>query len=254
MLHIEAIPLYKNNKDMEYSEDFKDMVKAHQGKFIGYGNPNAKILVVVPKNDDRRVVDYNKNNSEQWLANIENQTDFSDVDDFFAHGEQVGDETTFNPLHPFKGQRDVVRKKKDKINNDWTCFSWHRIQYLVNQLLWYNTDEICLFNIAFYTIFDEELLSDSYFQRFKIIMCTFQDEESLRKNNPAKLFGMKYYWGCGNKLSETQRMYVYNRKVSGGIMLVTVAYEKAWKKNLEVIKGYIDDNLKYWGIIDDTFV
>lgn len=55
---------------MEYSEDFKDMVKAHKGKFIGFGNPNAKILIVVPKIDDIRVVDYNKNNSEQWLANI----------------------------------------------------------------------------------------------------------------------------------------------------------------------------------------
>ena len=39
---------------MEYSEDFKNMVKAYQGKFIGYGNPNAKILIIVPKMDDDR--------------------------------------------------------------------------------------------------------------------------------------------------------------------------------------------------------
>ena len=57
---------------MEYSEDFKNMVNAHQGKFIGYGNPNAKILIIVPKIDDKRLVVYNGNNAEQWLANIEN--------------------------------------------------------------------------------------------------------------------------------------------------------------------------------------
>ena len=57
---------------MEYSEDFKNMVKAHQSKFIGYGNPNAKILIIVPKIDDKRLVVYNGNNAEQWLANIEN--------------------------------------------------------------------------------------------------------------------------------------------------------------------------------------
>ena len=59
---------------MEYSVDFKNMVKAHQGKFIGYGNPNAKILIIVPKIDDKRLVVYiyNGNNAEQWLANIEN--------------------------------------------------------------------------------------------------------------------------------------------------------------------------------------
>ena len=74
MLHIDAISLPSKSKDMEYSEVFKKMVKAHQGKFISYGNPNAKILIIVPKIDDKRLVVYiyNGNNAEQWLANIEN--------------------------------------------------------------------------------------------------------------------------------------------------------------------------------------
>ncbi len=72
MLHIVPISLPSKSKDMEYSEDFKNMVKANQGKFIGYGNPNAKILIIVPKIDDKRLVVYNGNNAEQWLANIEN--------------------------------------------------------------------------------------------------------------------------------------------------------------------------------------
>jgi len=57
---------------MEYSEDFKNMVKAHQGKFVGYGNPNARVLIIVPKIDDERLANYNGKNAEQWLANIEN--------------------------------------------------------------------------------------------------------------------------------------------------------------------------------------
>ena len=72
MLHIAPISLPSKGKDMEYSEDFKNMVKAHQGRFIGYGNPNAKILIIVPKIDDKSLFVYNGNNAEQWLANIEN--------------------------------------------------------------------------------------------------------------------------------------------------------------------------------------
>ena len=72
MLHIAPISLPSKSKDMEYSEDFKNMVKAHQGKFIGYGNPNAKILIIVPKIDDKRLVVYNGNNAEQGPTNIEN--------------------------------------------------------------------------------------------------------------------------------------------------------------------------------------
>lgn len=72
MLHITPISLLSKSKDMEYSEGFKKMVKAHQGRFIGYGNPNAKILIIVPKIDDKSLFVYNGNNAEQWLANIEN--------------------------------------------------------------------------------------------------------------------------------------------------------------------------------------
>ena len=130
---------------MEYSEDFKNMVKAHQGRFIGYGNPNSPVLIIVPKIDDDRLSVYNANNSRQWLANIENQTDFDDVEDFFVDGEQVGDESMFNPLYPLKGQRDVIiKKEKDGSINciDGTCRSWHRYQYVFSDLRWDLTDKI----------------------------------------------------------------------------------------------------------------
>jgi hypothetical protein len=37
-------------------------------------------------------------------------------------------------------------------------------------------------------------------------------------------------------------------------MMVTIVYEKAWKKNLERIKSYIDGYSRNRGIIDDSFV
>jgi len=257
MLHIANISLPSKSKDMEYSVDFKNMVKAHQGKFIGYGNPNAKILIIVPKIDDKRLVVYNGNNAEQWLANIENQTNFDDVKDFFVDGKQVGNESTFNPLHPFKGQRDIVVKKarNGAVNCiDGTCSSWHLIQYLLSCLQWEFDDKINFFTNAFYTSFDEELLKDSYFQNYEHIMYTFEDEDQFRSQNPVKLFGMKYYWGHQNKPKGAQRMIIYHKEGTEKRMMVTIAYEKAWKKNLERIKGYIDGYSRARGIIDDSFV
>ena len=241
---------------MEYSVDFKNMVKAHQGKFIGYGNPNAKILIIVPQIGDKRLFVYNGNNAEQWLANIENQTNFDDVKDYFVDGKQVGNESTFNPLHPFKGQRDIVVKKarNGAVNCiDGTCSSWHLIQYLLSGLQWEFDDKINFFTNAFYTSFDEELLKDSYFQNYEHIMYTFEDEDQFRSQNPVKLFGMKYYWGHQNKPKGAQRMIIYHKEGTEKRM-VTIVYEKAWKKNLERIKGYIDGYSRARGIIDDSFV
>ena len=151
MLHIAPVSLPSKSKDMEYSEDFVNMVKAHQGKFIGYGNPNAKILIIVPKIEDERLTTYNGNNSEQWIANIEQQVDFDDVEEFFSEGKLVGDESTFNPLYPFKGQCNELQKAKDGtiICNDGTCLSWHRYQDLYSEFQWDVTDKIDFFKYIF---------------------------------------------------------------------------------------------------------
>ena len=58
MLHITPISLPSKSKDMEYSVDFENMVKSHQDKFIGYGNPNAKILIIVPKKDVEGIISF----------------------------------------------------------------------------------------------------------------------------------------------------------------------------------------------------
>ena len=226
---------------MEYSEDFKNMVNAHQGKFIGYGNPNAKILIIVPKMHDERLDAYNANNSEQWLANIENQTDFDDVEDFFVDGKQIGTESTFNPLYPFKGQRDILRKSKDGIVlcNDGTSLSWHRIQYFLDEMQWDITDKIDFFKYAFYTLFNEELLKDPFFHQIRYIIYTFPNEKEFARQNPVDLFNMRY-WGGQYNPSRAQRIVCYETETRDREMIATVSFEKASKKIQKRFKYSID--------------
>ena len=226
---------------MEYSEDFKNMVNAHQGKFIGYGNPNAKILIIVPKMDDERLDAYNANNSEQWLANIENQTDFDDVEDFFVDDKQIGTESTFNPLYPFKGQRDILRKSKDGIVlcNDGTSLSWHRIQYFLDEMQWDITDKIDFFKYAFYTLFNEELLKDPFFHQIRYIIYTFPNEKEFVRQNPVDLFNMRY-WGGQYNPSRAQRIVCYETETRDREMIATVSFEKVSKKIQKRFKYSID--------------
>ena len=259
MLHIAPISLPSKSKDMEYSEDFKNMVKAHQGKFIGYGNPNARVLIIVPKLDDERLVNYNEKNAEQWLANIENQKDFDDVIDFFINGEQVGNESTFNPLYPFKGQRDILRKDKERnvVNVDGTCVSWHRLQFFLDEMQWDITDKIDFFKYAFYTIFDEDLLKDIYFQQHKFIIYTFSNEKEFALQNPVQLFDMKF-WGGQIKPSRAQRIAMYESRTTDREMMVTISFEKASKIIQKKIKCQIEIAVhRTWsniGVSDDSYI
>ena len=231
---------------MVYSEDFRNMVKANQGKFIGYGNPNAKILIVVPKMDDERLDVYNGKNAEQWLDNIEKHTDFENVEDFFVNGQQVGDRSTFNPLYPFKGQRYFLRKSNDGtiICNDGTCLSWHRYQDLFSDLQWDVTDRIDFFKYTFYTIYDEELLKHSYFQEFRIVQYAYPSKRHFVQHDPGILFDMicdysqKVISETNRKFISFSRFNIERQEISR--MLVTLSYERASatvrKKNKEYLR------------------
>lgn len=224
---------------MVYSEDFRNMVKANQGKFIGYGNPNAKILIIVPKIDDERLDVYNGKNAEQWLDNIEKHTDFENVEDFFVNGQQVGDGSAFNPLYPFKGQRSLLRK-----SNDGTCLSWHRYQDLFSDLQWDVTDRIDFFKYTFYTIYDEELLKHAYFQEFRIVQYAYPSKRHFVQHDPGILFDMICDYSQ-KVISETNRKFISFSRFNSerqeiSRMLVTLSYERASatvrKKNKEYLR------------------
>jgi len=231
---------------MEYSVDFKNMVKAHQGKFIGYGNPNAPVLIIVPKIDDDRLSVYNVNNSCQWLKNIENQTDFNDVKDFFYGGEQVGDESTFNPLFPFKGQRDVIVKKKkngDVCCIDGTCRSWHRYQYVFSDLRWDLTDKIEFFKYAFYTVFDEELIKEKFFHNFSLFFYAYQSITTLFQYNPSKVFNMKHLFGELEVRSRDHTEFMFQSWDCDSLLIATLPYDRLSNADLKHTKFVLESNI-----------
>ena len=60
---------------------------------------------------------------------------------------------------------------------------------------------------CYYVVYDEELLKDSFFERFQVIQYVFPDGNHLDKHDPAKLFGMKWISECTVE-DNLQRMFV----------------------------------------------
>jgi len=90
-----------------YSEIFKNLVERELTKnsFIGFGNPNAKILIVgkeVSNSDDKEGIDFYRKNAEIWKSNIENNIKQNDVTGWY------------NPLFAYK-----ELTKKGKISDTW---------------------------------------------------------------------------------------------------------------------------------------
>ena len=60
---------------------------------------------------------------------------------------------------------------------------------------------------CYYVVYDEELLKDSFFERFSVIQYVFPDGSHLQEHDPAKLFGMKWISECTVE-DNIQRMFV----------------------------------------------
>lgn len=102
---------------MEYSEEFKELVKIsiEKNQYVGLGNPNRKILIVGKEtsndvdNKANRNEDYVrfqkeslqdfKENASKWIVNIENQIDADSLPDWI---ERKDSPINSNPLFPFK--------------------------------------------------------------------------------------------------------------------------------------------------------
>ena len=65
---------------------------------------------------------------------------------------------------------------------------------------------------CYYLVYDKELLKDSFFDNFQVILYSFIDGSHLDKHNPAKLFGMKWMSECTVEDGTTQRLFVARSK------------------------------------------
>ena len=83
---------------------------------------------------------------------------------------------------------------------------------------------------CYYVVFDEELLKDSFFDNFQVILYSFIDGNHLDKHDPAKLFGMKWMSECTVEDGATQRLFVAHSKAEDNkperLMFCTYPFEK----------------------------
>ena len=118
-----------------YTEAFKEAVAFDV--FLGMGNPNGQILIVGKeaaidsiKHPDQYIREIS-NNAADWDKNINQQTSFSEVDNWFAT-------RIYNPVYPYKGQLNNV-ESHDKNGNatkgkGGTSKTWYNYQKLHDTL------------------------------------------------------------------------------------------------------------------------
>lgn len=83
---------------------------------------------------------------------------------------------------------------------------------------------------CYYLVYDEELLKDSFFDNFQVILYSFIDGNHLDKHDPAKLFGMIWMNECTVEDGATQRLFVAHSKADDNkperLMFCTYPFEK----------------------------
>ena len=83
---------------------------------------------------------------------------------------------------------------------------------------------------CYYLVYDEDLLKDAFFDSFQMILYSFTNGNHLDKNDPAKLFGMKWMSECTVEDGVAQRLFVAHSKADGNkperLMFCTYPFEK----------------------------
>ena len=83
---------------------------------------------------------------------------------------------------------------------------------------------------CYYVVFNEELLKDSFFDNFQIILYSFIDGSHLDNHDPTKLFEMKWMSECTVEDGATQRLFVAHSKAEdnkhGRLLFCTYPFEK----------------------------
>lgn len=103
------------------------------GMYMGTGNPNAQLLMIgkeaaisMETNEEQYKREIS-NNSQDWLSNIQNNSQLEDVPSWFDQKPPV-----YNPLYPYKNQKNLVESRNKFGNiirgNGGTSKTWHNYQ------------------------------------------------------------------------------------------------------------------------------
>ena len=133
---------------MKYPGDFINLVydSKWQGRYVGIGNPEAKILIVgkecaLDEKRDPSLYDKTfKQNLTDWKDNVEKEIGFDKIEEWTCNEEIF---PRYNPLLPFYKQKFTVLKhhatgeKKGKIRSGegGTSATWYNYQKVFNMYL-----------------------------------------------------------------------------------------------------------------------
>ena len=128
---------------VNYSSKFKDVLQLAKKRdlFIGSGNPNARILILgkeaaideklYPEQHHRELT----NNICDWTNNFIGKIQLSEIDNWFITPK-------YNPLYPYKGQINIINRKKNIDNkiiyNGGTSKTWYNYQKIIDYLIYDN--------------------------------------------------------------------------------------------------------------------
>lgn len=134
---------------MKYPKEFENLIESTQENLIGWGNPNAKILIVGKESaipvgkEEAGDVQYCReiiNNKKMWSANLNSDISQDSIErcQFDERGNILNfTEESYNPLYPYKGQQCCIRrvyKKDDRIvkiaSPKGTSMTWYNYQRL----------------------------------------------------------------------------------------------------------------------------
>lgn len=199
-----------------YSKQFVSLVERMSQrdeedlKFIGFGNPNAKILIIakeasIDKKDEQYTREI-KNNIDDWHKNIDESFSQEDVCKWDCDEE-------FNPLYPYKGRLNKICRRNE--DNGGTSATWYNYQKLVDKILKRPKNEyIDFLEHCFITelstevrpysggyseatqrsidIRCKELLSDDFFRSFPIVIVACGHYLDMYNIDLEKIFNQKY--------------------------------------------------------------
>lgn len=132
---------------MEYPKEFVNLLAEKKEEcLVGWGNPNAKILVIgkepaIPNDGKEQYELEILQNHMLWDKNLRERTSQEDIVpyQFDESGDHIlnASDITYNPLYPYKGQEFAVRKERKGviIGKKGTSSTWYNYQKLCNRIL-----------------------------------------------------------------------------------------------------------------------
>lgn len=178
-----------------YTSQFKEVLnQCKQNElFLGLGNPNAKILIIgkeaaIDKEKNPRHYEVEvKNNVKDWEQNSVNNKQLDEVLSWFTETT----EQKYNPLYPYKGQKNTLLRKKKVdgliVYNKGTSKTWHNYQKIADKIF---NNNIKSNEVNFQeNMFISELNQES--AKYSHLVAKEKREQSIAKRKP--LFETTYF-------------------------------------------------------------